>query len=63
MYLIICLLALVVILMINNYRKESFYQYIPPSNCMETTFGNIRCYPPFMTPFYNSEYYYPFYFF
>lgn len=41
-------------------KKENFYYFMPPSNCMETVFGNTKCYPPFYFPFYSADYFYPY---
>ena len=35
-----------------NSNTEGFYEYYPPSSCVETMFGEMICEPPPYLPFY-----------
>jgi hypothetical protein len=52
--LIFIVIALIIFMSYNKQIKEAFYSYYPPSNCMETVFGKLVCYPPYYFPFYSS---------
>lgn len=43
-----------------NLKKENFYYFHPPSNCMENVFGKTNCYPPYYFPFYSGDFHYPY---
>lgn len=60
-YLIIALILILVILFATMTSVEPFYNYYPPSNCMENVFGKTTCFPPGYYPFYNASYYWPFF--
>ena len=61
-YLIAIIIIVLVTLFLVWWKNiESFYTYFPPSNCMENVFGSTTCFPPGFYPFYNSEFYWPFY--
>ena len=57
----IIIISIVVIVGINEYRKEGFYYYMSPSNCMENVFGKTNCFPPYVMPFYTGDLFYPLY--
>jgi|AntRauTorckE6833_2_1112554.scaffolds.fasta_scaffold43029_1 hypothetical protein len=51
-YIIIILLISLIVFKKNT--RESFYNYYPPSNCVEDAFGDIKCYPLWDFRYYNQ---------
>jgi hypothetical protein len=48
----IIVLILIIVSFFLFKSVEGFYYHYPPSNCMETVFGTVLCYPRHYFPYY-----------
>lgn len=62
MYILIFIILIASAFLFYKSTYETFYTYYPPTNCLETAFGNIRCFPfPYVFPYFYP-YHYPYYY-
>ena len=60
-YLLAAIIIVLFVLLYTWSSIEPFYNYYPPSNCMDNVYGKTTCYPPGYYPFYTPDYFWPFY--
>jgi len=55
---IISLIIIVAFILITIYvsiKKEGFYTFYPPTNCMNDVFGTTKCFPPWSLWWYPTR--------